>query len=98
MGVQSTAVRRLGQMSSTYLTSTVAGVLTPIAMLRLPADWQRGTGAVVAKVTGAILGALAASGAGYWVPAAIILPLAAVIAAASRQADASDSDASVVFA
>lgn len=85
MGMQSTAVRRLGPMSSTYLTSTVAGMLTPIATLRMPADWQRGTGAVIAKVAGAAAGALAASGTGYWVPAAILLPPAVVIAATCRR-------------
>lgn len=84
MGMQGTAVRRLGSMSSTYLTSTLTGVLTAVTTLRPPADWQRGTGSVVAKVAGAVLGALAAAGTGVWVPAAILLPLAAVIAVASR--------------
>jgi uncharacterized membrane protein YoaK (UPF0700 family) len=34
MGLQSTAVRRLGQMSTTYLTSTLTGIISAIALRR----------------------------------------------------------------
>jgi uncharacterized membrane protein YoaK (UPF0700 family) len=80
MGLQSTAVRRLGQMSSTYLTSTLTGVLTALAAGRLPSEWQRSVGVLVALVIGAVLGALAATQSPGWVPAAVIVPLAAVLA------------------
>ncbi len=79
MGMQSTAVRRLGQMSSTYLTSTLTGVLTALATGRLPSDWQRSVGAIVAMPVGAVLGALAATQSPGSVPAAVIVPLAVVV-------------------
>jgi uncharacterized membrane protein YoaK (UPF0700 family) len=80
MGVQATAVRRLGQMSTTYLTSTLTGVLSAFALTRVPADWPRSVGVLAAIVAGAVLGALAAVHSPGWVPAAVLAPLAAVIA------------------
>lgn len=79
MGVQSAAVRRLGQMSSTYLTSTLTGILTAIALRRPPSEWQRSTGVLIAIVIGAVLGALAATRAPSVVPVAVLTPLAAVL-------------------
>jgi len=32
MGLQSTAMRRLGQVSTTYLTSTLTGILSGLAL------------------------------------------------------------------
>lgn len=79
MGVQATAVRRLGQMSSTYLTSTLTAVLGAFALTSLPSDWQRSIGVLAAIVTGAFLGTLAAVHAPGWLPAAELTPLATVI-------------------
>lgn len=61
MGIQTAAVRRLGQMSSTYLTSTLAGLVAALAVRRWPADWQRSTGTLLGLVIGAMLGALTAT-------------------------------------
>ena len=61
MGMQSTAVRRLGQMSATYLTSTLTAVLTALATRRLPSDWQRSVGVLITIIIGAALGTLAAT-------------------------------------
>lgn len=83
MGIQTAAVRRLGQMSSTYLTSTMAGLLTALALRRWPADWQRSAGTLVALVIGATLGALTATQAPAWLPVVIIVPLAVVTAVAT---------------
>jgi uncharacterized membrane protein YoaK (UPF0700 family) len=80
MGMQSTAVRRLGPMSTTYLTSTLTGLFEALAVRRLPEEWQRSTGVIVAVVVGAALGALAAVESPSWVPAAILVPIAAVLA------------------
>ena len=80
MGMQSTAVRRLGQMSTTYLTSTLTGLLHAMAVRRWPSEWQRSTGVLVAFVAGAVLGAVAALESPSLVPAAILIPLAAVVA------------------
>lgn len=79
MGLQSTAVRRLGQVSTTYLTSTLTGVLTGLALRRWPDDWRRSTGILVMAVVGAALGVLAAIQAPGWVPAAVLIPIAAVL-------------------
>jgi uncharacterized membrane protein YoaK (UPF0700 family) len=80
MGLQSTAVRRLGQMSTTYLTSTLTGVISAIALGRRPDEWQRSTAILIAAVTGATLGVLAAFRSPLWVPAAVLIPIAAVLA------------------
>lgn len=79
MGMQSTAVRRLGQMSTTYLTSTLTGLLHALAARRWPSEWQRSTGVLAAFVAGAALGAVAALQSPSLVPAAILIPLAAVV-------------------
>jgi uncharacterized membrane protein YoaK (UPF0700 family) len=80
MGVQSTAVRRLGQMSTTYLTSTLTGILTALVIRRWPSEWQRSTGVLIAIVVGAALGALSVTQAPFLVPVPILTPLAAVLA------------------
>lgn len=80
MGVQGTAVRRLGQMSTTYLTSTLTGVLQALSIRRWPSQWQRSTGVLAAFVLGAVLGSFAALQAPPAVPAAVMVPLAAVMA------------------
>jgi uncharacterized membrane protein YoaK (UPF0700 family) len=80
MGMQSATVRRLGQMSTTYLTSTLTGLITGLVTRDLPSEWGRGVGVIVAIVAGAVLGALAATQSPSWVPAAVITPLAFVLA------------------
>lgn len=94
--MQSTAVRRLGQMSTTYLTSTLTGILEALAIRRWPSQWQRSTGVLLAAVTGAVLGGLAALLAPSTVPAAVLVPLAAVVVCslpATANRAASDSRA-----
>ncbi len=78
MGVQSTAVRRLGPMSTTYLTSTMTGLLTALAIRRWPAEWRRSTGVLAAVMAGAACGALATAWAPAWLPAALLVPVAGV--------------------
>lgn len=80
MGIQATAVRRLGPMSTTYLTSTLTGLLQALAIRRWPSQWQRSTGVLLALVVGAVLGGLAAEQAPAAVPAVLGVPLAAVLA------------------
>ena len=90
MGMQATAVRRLGQMSSTYLTSTLTSLLEALVTRRWPEGSLRSTGVLVAFVAGAAGGGSAAALSPSWVPVAILLPLAAVVACTlpreSRQA------------
>lgn len=81
MGMQATAVRRLGQMSTTYLTSTLTALLTALATWHWPEGWQRSAGVLIAIVAGATLGAVCAIQFPSWVPAAVLIPLAAVLGA-----------------
>jgi uncharacterized membrane protein YoaK (UPF0700 family) len=80
MGLQSATVRRLGQISTTYLTSTLTALLTGLALRRKPEDWGRSSGILVTAVAGAALGTLAALKAPDWVPAAVLIPVAVVLA------------------
>jgi uncharacterized membrane protein YoaK (UPF0700 family) len=84
MGMQATAVRRLGPISTTYLTSTLTGLLQALAVRRWPSQWQRSTGILAALVTGAGLGGLADLRAPAAVPAALLVPLAAVVGGSLR--------------
>ena len=81
MGVQTAAVRRLGQMSTTYLTSTLTGLFAAVAIRRMPEDWQRSVGVIVALVVGAIFGSLAATQSPAWVPVAVLVPQVCVLLA-----------------
>jgi uncharacterized membrane protein YoaK (UPF0700 family) len=82
MGVQSAAVRRLGDMSATYLTGTLTGVLAGLITGNRPAGLWRDVSALVAVVTGACAGAVLIHVAPGWLPALTLLPPIAVIAAA----------------
>jgi uncharacterized membrane protein YoaK (UPF0700 family) len=79
MGVQTAAVRRLGQMSTTYLTSTLTGLFAALATRRLPDDWARSVGVIVALAVGAVFGSLAATQSPSWVPAAVLVPQVCVL-------------------
>jgi uncharacterized membrane protein YoaK (UPF0700 family) len=89
MGMQSAAVRHLGQMSSTYLTSTLLGVLAGLATRTRPEGLGRSLGALAAVVVGALAGGILARSAHAWLPVAVLLPLGVVVAgsmAASQRA------------
>jgi uncharacterized membrane protein YoaK (UPF0700 family) len=86
MGMQSAAVRHLGQMSSTYLTSTLTGLLEAVPIGRLPASWQRSVGSFCSLVVGAVLGGAAATASPVLVPVIACLPVAAVVACSARSA------------
>lgn len=80
MGMQSATIRRLGQMSTTYLTSTLTAMITDLTLRRRPADGSRSTGILLAFVTGAAVGTLIALHAPYWVPVPVLVPIALVLA------------------
>jgi uncharacterized membrane protein YoaK (UPF0700 family) len=86
MGMQSAAVRRLGPLSSTYLTSALTSILEAIPIGSLPASWQRSVSALGALVVGAAIGAVAATGSPALVPVIILLPVAVVMACSARLA------------
>jgi uncharacterized membrane protein YoaK (UPF0700 family) len=76
--MQSAAVRRLGQFSTTYLTSTLTGVVAGIATRSLPDGWQRSLAILAALPVGAVIGAITAGNAPDLVPLVVLVPLAAV--------------------
>jgi uncharacterized membrane protein YoaK (UPF0700 family) len=83
MGMQSTAVRQLGQMSSTYLTSTLTGLLAGLATrTKVDGAW-RSVGVLVAIVIGAIAGSLVIKNAPAWLPLVMLIPIAAVVVLAA---------------
>jgi uncharacterized membrane protein YoaK (UPF0700 family) len=86
MGVQSAAVRLLGQMSTTYLTSTLIGIFQSLAVRRVPQDWHRSTGVMLAFVAGAALGVAGATVSPVLVVVVVMLPLAVVVLCAARSA------------
>jgi uncharacterized membrane protein YoaK (UPF0700 family) len=79
MGMQSAAVRRLGQMSSTYLTSTLTAVLAALVTGNKHDGLVRSLGALAAIVVGAVAGGILTRSAHVWLPVVILLPLALVI-------------------
>jgi uncharacterized membrane protein YoaK (UPF0700 family) len=80
MGMQSATIRRLGQMSTTYLTSTLTAIITDLALRRRPADGGRSGGILLAFVVGAALGTLLCLHAPYWVPVPVLVPILLVLA------------------
>lgn len=82
MGLQSATIRRLGQISTTYLTSTLTALFTGLALRQMPEGTGRSAAILVTAVAGAALGTLAALNAPDWVPAAVLIPIAVVLTGA----------------
>jgi uncharacterized membrane protein YoaK (UPF0700 family) len=81
MGLQSAAVRRLGQFSTTYLTSTLTGVLAGLVTAAKPEGLGRSLGVLAAIAAGAAAGAVTADAAPRLLPLLLLTPVTAVIAA-----------------
>jgi uncharacterized membrane protein YoaK (UPF0700 family) len=79
MGMQGAAVRQLGQMSTTYLTSTLTGIVSALVTRSKHEALPRSVGVVVAIIAGAVVGGLVVKLAPGWLPAAMLAPLGAVI-------------------
>lgn len=84
MGIQSTAVRRLGQMSTTYLTSTLTGLIEALKVGHWTHENARGLGILAAAVIGAAGATALVAHHRAWVPALQLLPLAIVVLASRR--------------
>lgn len=83
MGMQSAAVRKLGQMSTTYMTGTLTGILAGLASGVRPVGLRRSVGALAALAAGAALAVTLLRTVPTLVPLAIMVPLATVIAASA---------------
>jgi uncharacterized membrane protein YoaK (UPF0700 family) len=79
MGLQSAAVRRVGPMSTTYLTSTFIGVWEAVAARRWSADENRSVAILAIAVVGAAGATLLILNAPRLLPALILAPLVAVV-------------------
>jgi uncharacterized membrane protein YoaK (UPF0700 family) len=84
MGVQSTSVRRLGAISTTYLTSTLVGLLEAVVVRRWAEPQTRSLGILLALTAGAAAAAALVSHARSWLPVAQLLPLVIVVLASMR--------------
>ena len=81
MGLQAAAVRRLGQMSTTYLTSTLTALIAGLVTGSKPDGTARSLGVLATLIIGAITASLVLLGARAWLPLVILLPLGLVIVA-----------------
>ncbi len=79
MGLQAAAVRRLGQMSSTYLTSTLTGLVAGLVTGSKPDGMTRSLGVLAAIITGAVIASVIVKTVPAWLPAVVLLPLGVVI-------------------
>jgi uncharacterized membrane protein YoaK (UPF0700 family) len=79
MGLQAAAVRRLGQMSTTYLTSTLTALIAGLVTGSKPDGTARSLGVLTAIIIGAISGSLILEGPRAWLPLMILLPLGLVV-------------------
>lgn len=80
MGMQSAAVRQLGDMSTTYLTGTLTGVVEGLTTGRKPDGLARSLGALAALIVGALISATVTAHVPGWLPLVVLLPLAVVLA------------------
>ena len=81
MGLQAAAVRRLGQMSTTYLTSTLTALIAGLVTGSKPDGTARSLGVLAAIIIGAIAGSLILEGPRAWLPLMILLPVGLVVVA-----------------
>ncbi len=81
MGLQAAAVRRLGQMSTTYLTSTLTALVAGLVTGSKPDGMARSLGVLATLIIGAIAASVLLEEARAWVPLVILVPLVLVIVA-----------------
>jgi uncharacterized membrane protein YoaK (UPF0700 family) len=81
MGLQAAAVRRLGQMSTTYLTSTLTALVAGLVTGSKPDGMARSLGVLATIIIGAIAASVLLEQARAWVPLVILVPLGLVIVA-----------------
>ena len=87
MGIQSAAVNQmgLGNVSTTFLTGTLTGLISALATGRTPEGLRRSLGIFAALVTGAILSALITMYQPALLPIVVLAPIALVVWLASAR-------------
>ena len=91
MGVQSSALRRMGQISTTYLTSALTGVVESIKARRWTPTQARGLGTMLFALGGAAAATAVIGQAHAWLPLLQLLPLTIVELASLRLIRVDDS-------
>lgn len=85
MGIQGATIRHLGEISTTYLTGTLTGVVASLATGKVPNGLSRSLGIFVALIVGAIASAVVTSYVPALLPVVILVPLALVVWIASAR-------------
>jgi uncharacterized membrane protein YoaK (UPF0700 family) len=91
MGVQSAAIRRLGPLSTTYLTSTFIGVFEALAARTWSRDRSRSVAILLVALAGAAAGTALILYARRLLPLLQLAPLLIVLAASTRLTDRASS-------
>ncbi len=85
MGIQAATVRHLGEISTTYLTGTMTGVVSALVTGRKPSGLERSLGIFAAVIVGACASALVTASAPALLPVVLLVPLALVVWFASAR-------------
>ncbi len=85
MGVQAATIRHLGEISTTYLTGTMTGVVSALVTGHKPNGLARSLGIFAAVVAGACASALVTADLPALLPVVLLVPLALVVWIASAR-------------
>ncbi len=85
MGIQGATVRQLGEVSTTYLTGTMTGVISALVTGRKPQGLERSLGIFAAVIVGACASALVTAYVPALLPVVLLVPLALVVWVASAR-------------
>ena len=83
MGIQGATVRQFGEISTTYLTGTLTGVVAALATRQVPNGLARSVGIFAALVIGALSSALITTYLPGLLPVVILVPLVLVVGLAA---------------
>ncbi len=85
MGIQGATIRQLGEISTTYLTGTLTGLISGLATGRRPTGLWRSLGIFAALVIGALTAALIKTYQPVLLPIVVLPPIALVVWLASAR-------------
>ena len=84
MGIQTTAVRRLGPLSTAYLTGTLTALLEGLADRHWSTEESRGVAIIIAAIAGAATATLVIDHSPAFLPLVPLVPLTVVVLASRR--------------
>ena len=85
MGIQAATIRHLGEISTTYLTGTMTGVVSALVTGHWPNGLGRSLGIFAAVIVGACASALVTAYVPALLPVVLLVPLALVVWLASAR-------------